>query len=255
MHPSPPSWRPRQAHSRAWRAEDDAAHRRRLTPLVGRSLPSSFRTATRPPAAGRSSGRADSCCSNPTRLVPHGAAPSSTSSRQRNRQPGDQHPGPELVASIGTNASSTRWSSPSWFSQVARWSVAGGPTPMPGNGLAVGGGSGPGGKRRFRPAIGLAKRSSRPCLGWRLPRPSAGASHGGSCTWRGARSEYQPGNQGTSRPCPCPGSRRAGHRHWSPGARRERGMTDRKSCRACAPHDATHEFCLSPTYPSCPSIG
>lgn len=32
------------------------------------------------------------------------------------------------------------------------------------------------------------------------PRTSAGASHGGSCTWRGTRSEYQPGNQGTS--CP-----------------------------------------------------
>ena len=116
----------------------------------------------------------------------------------------------------------------------------------PGNGLAVGDGSGPGGKRRFRLAIGLAKQSSRPCLGWRLPHPSAGASHGGSCTWRGMRSEYQPGNQGTSRPCPCPGSRRAGHRHWSPGARRERGMTDRKSCRACAPHDATR--ILSVTY-------
>lgn len=113
-------------------------------------------------------------------------------------------------------------------------------------GPAVDGGSGPGGKRRFGPAIGLAKRSSRPCLGWRLPHPSAGASHGGSCTWRGTRSEYQPGNQGASRPCPCPGSRRAGHRHWSPGARRERGMTDRKSCRACAPHDATR--ILSVTY-------
>lgn len=55
-----------------------------------------------------------------------------------------------------------------------------------------------------------------------------------------------PANQGTSRPCPCPGSRRAGHRHWSSGARRERGMTDRKSCRACAPHDATR--ILSVTY-------
>lgn len=34
-----------------------------------------------------------------------------------------------------------------------------GPTPMPGNGSAVGGDSGPGGKCRFRAAIGLAKLS------------------------------------------------------------------------------------------------